>query len=177
MVKEKHMTLNDIGLKHDTDKSTRYHGYLDFYEKNLPSKPKRILEIGVMHGASLKMWRDYYPDAEVIGVDISEPIVINGVTTLKLDATTDEVKKLGKFDIIIDDGSHMTADQQKTFKLLFPKLKKGGVYIMEDIHTSFMQNYINSPITTYELLQKRDDVIYYQGKQEKTDSFTAIIKK
>jgi len=170
------MKLNDIGLKHKTDKSTLYHGYLDWYEKHLPKNPKRILEIGVMHGASLRMWREYYPNAEIIGIDIKQPLSIDGVTCLKLDGTTDAVKKLGKFDIIIDDGSHMTADQQKSFELLLPQVKKNGVFVMEDIHTSFMPNYINSDKTTYEYLQERDDVIYFQGKSEKNDSFTSIVK-
>lgn len=172
-------TLQEIGLKHETDKAT-YHKFCDFYEQHLPKKITRLLEIGVMDGASLKMWRDFYPDAEIIGLDIKEPQTIPGVKWLKMDATDPEsVALLGEFDVIIDDGSHMTADQQKSFELLFEKhLKEGGMYIMEDLHTSFMPNYINSPRTTYEFLKEIDDkVIHWNKTSGFEDSFTAIIEK
>lgn len=68
------MTLDEIGLKYNTDKSSRAHGYLDFYEKYFPKDLQgRILEIGVMDGYSLKMWNEYYSKAEIIGIDIKEP--------------------------------------------------------------------------------------------------------
>src|SRR2546430_616290 len=65
--------LNNIGLRHDTDKSSRFHNYLDFYEQQLPDRSfdGRLLEIGVMDGYSMAMWREYYPDAaDIIGLDI-----------------------------------------------------------------------------------------------------------
>jgi hypothetical protein len=172
------MTLHDLGIKHGTDKAT-HHKYCDFYEENLPKKIDRLLEIGVMDGASLKMWRAYYPDAEIIGVDIKRPQKIDGVKWLQIDATKEAIKELGQFDVIIDDGSHMTADQQKSFELLFEdNLKEGGMYIMEDIHTSFMPSYVNSEETTHAFLKKRDDVTFYlRDKNNIADSFTAIIKK
>lgn len=171
--------LQEIGLKHQTDKAT-FHKYCDFYQKHLPKKIDRLLEIGVMDGASLKMWHEYYPEAEIIGVDIKEPIDIDGAKWLKINATTPEITTLGEFDVIIDDGSHMTADQQKSFELLFPKLKEGGMYIMEDIHTSYMPSYINSEKTTVEFLVELSNKyeIYYFARDGKHDeSFTAIIKK
>ena len=172
------MNLHEIGLKHNTDKAT-YHNFCDFYQKELPKNPKRILEIGVMDGASLKMWKEYYPKAEVIGIDIKEPQEINGALWLKVDATDiNALKDLGKFDIIIDDGSHLTKEQQISFNYLFENsLNKGGYYVMEDLHTSFVDSYINSKYTTYEVLQGIKNVKYHQSKEDKSDSFTAIIKK
>lgn len=168
--------LIKIGLKHNTDKAF-FHNYLDFYEEHLPDRDfdGRLLEIGVMKGASLRMWREYYPKAEIVGIDIRPPLSIEGVTVLELDGTDEEqVNSLGKFDIILDDGSHMTADQQKSLKILWKQLNKGGFYIMEDMHTSFMPNYINSEETTFSLLKKRKDVVW---KEDKADSITGIIKK
>ncbi len=64
--------LNDIGLKFNADKSSRFHNYLDSYQKQLPDRTfkGRLLEIGVMDGCSMSMWREYYPDAEIVGIDI-----------------------------------------------------------------------------------------------------------
>ena len=61
--------LNDMGLKYDADKSSRFHLYLDFYQLMLPDRnfKGRLLEIGVMDGLSMKMWREYYPNAEIVG--------------------------------------------------------------------------------------------------------------
>jgi spermidine synthase len=177
------MLLHDTGLKHNTDKAT-YHKYLDFYQKHLPKRTfkGRLLEIGVMDGGSLRMWREYYPKAEIIGVDnaMQSDLRIDGVELITLDATDPTaLKELGKFDIIIDDGSHKTADQQKTFEQLFySQLKKGGYYILEDLHTSLMPSYINSDVTTIDYLKKLKGVkiTHYHNKDNPKDSMTCIIE-
>ena len=140
--------LNDIGLKYGADKSSRFHNYLDFYESVLPDRSfkGRLLEIGVMDGLSVRMWREYYPDAEIIGIDIkdmshmhnSDWQVPESVKLLTLDGTkAKDMKPLGKFDIILDDGSHYWADQQKSFELLYySQLNEGGIYILEDLWSS-----------------------------------------
>lgn len=151
--------LNEIGLKYNTDKSSRFHNYLDFYEKHLPDRSfkGRLLEIGVMDGYSMAMWREYYPDAaEIIGLDImpKDHLDVPGVTMLQLNATDVEaVNELGNFDIIIDDGSHMSLEQQQAFFWLYEnQLNMGGYYIIEDLWTSYMDAYINSKYTTKEVL-------------------------
>lgn len=151
--------LNDIGLKHGTDKAT-FHKYLDFYEQHLPDREfsGRLLEIGVMDGNSIRMWREYYPNAEIVGIDtgLQWDLRIDGATLLELDGTKPEhTTQLGTFDIIIDDGSHMTADQQKSFKHLFKhQLNKGGLYIVEDLHTSYRPEYVNTKVDSIEFLNK-----------------------
>lgn len=153
--------LNDIGLAHGTDKAT-FHKYLDFYEKHLPDRSfsGRLLEIGVMDGCSIRMWREYYPNAEIVGIDtgLQVDLRIDGTTLLELDGTKPEhTTQLGTFDIIIDDASHMTKDQQKSFEHLFyNQLNKGGLYILEDLHTSFRPEYVNTKINTIEYLNKLD---------------------
>lgn len=166
------MTLDEIGRKHGTDKSSLYHCFLDFYEQELKGKKiKSVLEIGIMDGASLKMWREYFPEAEIVGIDIRPTTPVEGVTSLVGDATDENfIKTLGEFDLIIDDGSHMTADQIKSFELLKPHLRKGGIYIVEDVHTSYRPNYVNS--------QRATD--YFKGKyfwktEDKTDSGTCLL--
>lgn len=158
--------LNDIGLKHDADKSSRFHNYLDFYEKHLPGRDfsGRLLEIGIMDGFSMKMWAEYYPNAEIVGIDIFDKShlynsnwgVPASVKMLMLDGTNaDQVKPLGKFDIIIDDGSHMTADQQKSFEILYyNQLNDGGIYVLEDLWTSYVKYHQNAKISTLEYLKR-----------------------
>ena len=173
-------TLDEIGVKFNTDKSSICHTYLEFYEKHLPKKVNRLLEIGIKDGASLRMWREYYPDAEIVGIDIN-PVSINGCVCLHLDATdVFQLKKLGYFDVIIDDGSHYTKDQQVAFNELFNNnLKQGGFYVMEDIHTSFLPHFLNTKRTTYDILVEKypNNILYKRFKDDTPDSITMIIPK
>lgn len=176
------MILQQIGLKHGTDKAT-YHQYLDFYQKHLPKRTfkGRLLEIGVMDGNSMRMWREYYPDAEIVGIDtgLQWDLKIEGVTLLELDGTKPEhTTQLGMFDIIIDDGSHMTADQQKSFEHLYlNQLNPKGIYIIEDLHTSYRPKYVNSKRNTLEYLKHAMLKYELYNRDKKTnESITAIIK-
>lgn len=158
--------LNDIGVKFDADKSSRFHNYLDFYEKHLPGQDfsGRLLEIGVMDGLSMKMWREYYPNAEIVGIDIFDKQhlynsnwgVPESVKLIPVNGTVKPlVSKLGKFDVIIDDGSHFMHDQQHSFEILYySQLNKGGVYIIEDLWTSYIDYYQNAKVTTLEYLKQ-----------------------
>lgn len=169
------MTLTEIGLKHETDKAF-HHKFTDFYERELKGiEIKSILEIGVMDGASLRMWMEFYPQAEVIGVDIIEKN-IEGLTTIHGDATDPElINSLGMFDLIIDDGSHMTADQIKSYELLKTHLNKGGVYICEDVHTSYRPTYVNSE-TAVDYFTKLGFTFFWKNDNDKTDSGTCLKK-
>jgi 23S rRNA U2552 (ribose-2'-O)-methylase RlmE/FtsJ len=173
------MTLQEIGLKYGTDKAT-FHKYCDFYEQELPGRNfnGRLLEIGVKGGASLRMWREYYERSEIVGIDINPPLDIHGCIVLQMDATdVYALKELGKFDIIIDDGSHMTKDQQITFEFAFKNmLKKGGFYVLEDVHTSFYTHYVNSRFTTFELFKDKGK-LFQRIPGDTSDSNTIIIKK
>lgn len=194
--------LNDIGLKLNADKSSRFHNYLDFYQEQLPdsSFKGRLLEIGVMDGLSMRMWREYYPKADIVGIDIYDKKhlynddwgVPKSVSLLKIDATQPpRLTQLGGFDIIIDDGSHYMADQQKSFQwLYYNQLHEGGLYIIEDLWTSYINYYQNAPITTIEYLKrlgkKGMKMTYFKHKHdgiktvfpeyEGLDSETVVIK-
>lgn len=153
--------LNDIGLRLNADKSSRFHNYLDFYQEQLPDRSftGRLLEIGIMDGYSMQMWREYYPDAaDIIGLDImpKDHLDIPGVTMLQMNATdVAAMKELGHFDVILDDGSHMSLEQQQAFFwFYYNQLNSGGYYVIEDLWTSHMNAYINSEYTTKQVLDR-----------------------
>jgi len=115
------------------------HSYIDHYYssafESYRKSAKYVLEIGVKGGHSLNMWKQYFENAHIIGVDnqVRNTIcptceVIIGDATLKETFTN-----VPKLDIIIDDGSHMIEHQLKSFEILWDKLKPGGLYVIEDV--------------------------------------------
>jgi hypothetical protein len=135
--------LEHLAFIHGTDKLQ--HGYISFYEKHLPINPTRILEIGCLTGASLRMWRDYYPLAEIHCLDLFEehkpPDDIPGVIYWKGNQTDqfilEQLRRL-HFDVVIDDGSHNSRDQLITFWSLWGCC---DLYIVEDLHCSYDEPY------------------------------------
>ena len=127
--------------KFDTDKND--HRYAELYAQHLPENPKKILEIGVHKGQSIKMWHEVYPDAKLYGVDLfSEfdyPFVADWVQWFKGNQADHkvlaDVRSHGPFDIIIDDGSHNWRDQLMTFFGLWGCC---DLYVVEDI---FLDNF------------------------------------
>src|SRR6266404_1855624 len=107
------MALDEIGVKHGTDKSSLNHHYLSLYELLFRDfiNP-RILEIGVQFGNSLRTWREYFPGSKIIGIDSidnGEKAKADGTVILIGEAyCVETVRSLGetRFDIMIDDGSH-----------------------------------------------------------------------
>lgn len=116
----------------------------DMFLSALKERPIRVLELGVGSGASLRMWSEYFSSAEIIGADI-ESIKDPGiprVNVVKVDQSDRQnLRQLGQthgpFDVIIDDGGHMMAQQQISLGILFKHLQPGGMYFIEDLHTSF----------------------------------------
>lgn len=135
------MSLHSIGVSCHTDKAT--HGYLNNYDvaltvwKDLPIK---MLEIGIQDGFSLKMWEKYFPNGIIYGADIInkkrldtnriKTFIINQENKVQLSTLPADL------DFIIDDGGHTMLQQQVTLVTLFDHLKSGGIYIIEDLHTS-----------------------------------------
>lgn len=172
------MKLNDLAKKYDTDKKVPDgvkcrnglfgHCYTEIYERLFKRKKvKRLLEIGVSFGGSIKMWNEYFPKAEIIGIDIEEK------RFKKSELENEKVKIFigsqndidflqtlkNKYDIIIDDGSHKLSDILASFSILFDYLNKGGIYIIEDIH-------VNKGIEKY-----------FKGFELKIEGSLLIIKK
>lgn len=141
-------TLNEIGLKHKTDKSTITHCYLENYARHLESWRDReltILEIGVAGGASIGMWREYFPKAKVYGIDNNPDCAGEGIFIgdhNNHDFVRSVIAQIGKCDLIIDDGSHVGHDMKNLFKLLFVEsVNSGGIYVVEDTHTLYCEHY------------------------------------
>ena len=112
--------------------------YADLFEP-IQDQTKRLLEIGIYNGASLLLWKNYFPNADIIGLDINHcPAVDNQerITAIYENAYTQEtVAKLSSesFDIIIDDGPHSFESMQFFLINYLPLVKSGGILILEDI--------------------------------------------
>lgn len=138
--------LDDIAIRHGTDKSSEGHGYTQWYEQYLEpmrGDPITLLELGVWAGASLRTWREYLPQATIVGVDkVDREIHIDGVDIYIFDQNDREdiefcLALYGGFDVIIDDASHLSSKTIRSFKLLYPHLNPGGLYVIEDLQTSY----------------------------------------
>lgn len=118
------------------DKGTQ-HSYIDIYSELMKSSGS-ILEVGVYQGHSLAMFQEYF-QGEVLGLDITLRHLKFECNAVECDATAkDQVNKAlagKKFSYILDDGSHRLADQLTTLQLLWPYLKKGGLFFIEDIQS------------------------------------------
>jgi 23S rRNA U2552 (ribose-2'-O)-methylase RlmE/FtsJ len=138
--------------------------YFPIYEDHLLSFVNRsvsVLEIGVLDGGSLPMWRNYLgPYSQIIGIDINPDakrhedfqIGIEIGNQSDTDFLDYLVNKYGPFDIIIDDGSHKSSDLIKTFSFFRDKMPNNGVYIIEDTHTAFVARYQDGETDIFEYL-------------------------
>lgn len=180
--------LTELGLKCNTDKAY-LHKFCNFYEQNLNKNVTKLYEIGVLDGASLQMWSEYYPNAQIIGFDIEDKSMLklnSNVTVKYLDqGNITQLKDLANnsnnVDIIIDDGSHFIDHQIMTFEILFNSLKTNGQYIIEDLHTSTLlhsgYHFNNNKGTLQYLLDimQQTQPVNYPG-QINTQEVTANIK-
>ena len=139
-------------LASSTDKGMHDHGFVEIYERfffDLKDKPIKILEIGIYYGGSLNLWSNYFPQANVFGIDIhpkNEYDTDRIKTFVANQADRNQLKSFidangGDFDIIIDDGGHTMEQQQVSFGFLFPFIKPGGYYVIEDLHTSIVNQH------------------------------------
>lgn len=169
------LTYKEIYFQHKENVSDKWVNYFDIYDnffsRYIGVKPD-VLEIGVQNGGNLQILSKYLKNATLYGVDIDSNIVNLQLTdNIKLynfnitdrQAIDDHLKKL-HFDIIIDDGSHISSDIIATFKLLFSKVKPGGVFLIEDLHTSYWKNYGGSYLGTdsaIEFFKKFADLLHF----------------
>jgi len=125
--------------RHGCDRGSLRHHYDVVYQDLEP--PARMLEVGILHGAGIASWLEWFPEAEIVGLDTFERVHENKVAILKDPRVTwwkgdsrTLTKIPGPFDLIIDDGDHSADAQRETFINLFPLLSPGGVYFIEDAH-------------------------------------------
>lgn len=143
--------LERIFYSHDGLVADKWSHYLEIYDRHLDryrGREVRLLEIGVQNGGSLEIWRRYLgPKALIQGLDadprcaaitgLDETVVIGDQSdpAVLVSVAGSEPRPL---DVVIDDGSHLWRDQISTFDTLFPLLAEDGVYVCEDVHSSFV---------------------------------------
>lgn len=134
-------------------RSIKHTTYFDVYEKIFApyvGEEFTFLEIGVLDGGSLFMWRDFLgPQARIIGVDLNpgaarwreDGFEIHIGDQSDPDFWTQVVKAVGDIDVVLDDGGHTYEQQIVTAECLLPHVKDGGMLVVEDTHTSYMRGF------------------------------------
>lgn len=149
--------------------------YFEIYDRHFApfrDKPITVLEFGVWQGGSLEMWRDYFGSrARIIGVDIdprcaelSGPqieIVIGDQNDRAF--LSDLTEHVGPVDVLIEDGGHHPQQQINTFEVFWPVIRPNGVFLIEDLHTSYWKRYgggLRGPETFIEYAKKLIDQMH-----------------
>ncbi len=158
--------LTELAHKHGTDRGLVYtvgkpgNGYTEIYGPLLDDGiegTKKVLELGAHKGQGLLMWQEYFPNADIYGIEIFESDnlwkspegpsytendirvhVMVGHCGKKKDLDRLIEKYGGDFDLIIDDAGHLSDQQQFSMAYLFPLLKPGGIYIIEDLNAPYL---------------------------------------
>jgi hypothetical protein len=172
------MTLKEYFLK-SKNFSVKHNNFFSIYEKELfeyKIKEFNLLEIGILHGGSLQMWKEYFPNAKIFGADINprsseflkkEYTIIHGDQTKK--KFWDKIKStLGTIDILIDDGGHTNDQNISTIINALPLMSNKSKIIIEDTHASYMNSFgnphrfssINFCKTIIDSLNFESDLVY-----------------
>ena len=181
--------LDALARWYGTDKSSVKHGYARLYERHFRAgrrAVRTVLEIGVggatsdtgyetpVGGQSLHVWRHYFPNASVVGVDIYRKDVAEDRIHFEQGDQADKaflamlVEKYGPFDIVVDDGSHRGRDIIASFATLWDAVRPGGYYVIEDVFTAYHPDWEGGPPgtpgTAADLLKKLvDDTLLRKG--------------
>lgn len=152
-------SLDQIAIKHQTDKASQFtrtyakpHDYCRHMERffsPLRGKAIRLLEIGIGGGESVRTWMEYFPEARIYGVDLTHDtneFNTPGASERYTFRSGDQASETfwqgfisdcgGSFDIIIDDGSHISSDIIASFTFLWPHVNPGGLYQIEDLNVA-----------------------------------------
>lgn len=171
--------LDALALKHGTDKGSQPtgrltpKGYTKVYEpflSPLREAPLTLVEIGVQFGASLRMWEEYLPNARIFGIDIKDECrrFTTSRTTVLVGDQTDRrflqsvVEQSGPLDIVIDDGGHRMEQHRVSLEVLFPYVRAGGFYSIEDLQTAYRADYGGGYLgenSTIEMLKRQVDMV------------------
>lgn len=152
--------LCDLAFKYKTDKCPEIrHSYTPYYFdlfKNIRNKVKKVFEMGIgtptlmkhagegyVTGASLYMWRDFFPNAQIYGADISPEAIFqeDRIKTFMCDQSSKiDMERIigetgGDIDIFIDDGNHYRHKQLDLARIVLPMLKSDVIYVIEDVHS------------------------------------------
>lgn len=146
--------LREYFLKNPGHLMDKWDHYFEIYDQHLSrfrGESFTMLEIGVFHGGSLEMWRSYFGKrVRIVGFDIdgrTRELAAPPQISIEIGDQSDRedlrslADKYGPFDVIIDDGGHTMEQQLTSFEVLWPTVKNGGLYIAEDLHTSYWSEF------------------------------------
>lgn len=131
----------------------KWHHYFDVYDRHFsPYRGKEItvVEFGVSHGGSVQMWKKYFgKKARIVGVDIFPGCATLAEKQIEIHIGDQEDRsflrdlaaKVGPIDVLIEDGGHTMQQQIATFEEMWPSITDGGVFLCEDLHTSYWPEY------------------------------------
>jgi SAM-dependent methyltransferase len=153
----------------------RWHHYFPIFERYLQryrARPIRLLEIGVMRGGSLRMWKRYFhPGSTIVGLDIDPACARHEAAAERIYVRVgDQADRAllaavnhehGPFDVIIDDGSHRLDDQLASFGALFgDALADDGCYLVEDLHTGYWEEFTDARGSFLDVARQLIDVLH-----------------
>lgn len=190
-------SLKQLYNQHKGKVSLKWISYLTEYDRifnGFRDKNINILELGIQNGGSLEIWAEYFPKAnKLVGCDIDlncanlkyiDPrinVVIGDVNSDTTQITILEHAPV--FDLIIDDASHRSSEIVKSFNRYFPKLVNGGIYVVEDLHCSYWQEFeggLYDPFSAITFFKRVADTINYEhwGVEKcRVDLFLGFCKK
>lgn len=185
--------LGVLGLTNGTDKVYQHHYHIYYHDvlQHLRDKFFNMLEVGVAGFNSIDMWKQYFPVAKIYGIDIEKEYMDKRITVYRADQSKKEdledvIQKMRvKCDFINDDGSHIPEHQLLTFDIFFSDLlNPNGVYIIEDIETSYWKrNGLYGYPTQYgyrhpnSLVEKMKDVLDYINRRYMSDADIDTVKQ
>ena len=169
-------SLRELAETHDAAKGSNCSGY-EMFLRGFRDQPVKLLEIGIggdwnnpsSGGGSLRMWREYFQRGQIYAVDVFDKSPHNADRIHVRQGSQDDANflrsvaaEMAEIDIIIDDGSHFSSHVIKSFETLFPYLKSGGIYIVEDIATSYWPERdgsldVNDPATSMNYFKRAAD--------------------
>lgn len=172
-------TLWELSKAHKGKVSDKWSSYLDEYQRLFQAYqdlPVALLEIGIQNGGSMEIWGKYFGKAtSLTGCDINEkcraltfedPRIAVIVGDANSDAIQAEiVRRSGRFDIIIDDGSHKSGDIVKSFARYFPLLNPGGIFLAEDLHCSYWGDFeggLFDPLSSIAFFKDLSDIVNHE---------------
>lgn len=145
--------MRELFYEHDGRQIHKWDHYFEIYERYF-SKYRgadvNILEIGISHGGSLQLWKKYFGEhVKIFAIDLNPECekLKEENTTIFIGSQSDSaflreiITQMPQLDIIIDDGGHTMNQQKIAFECLYLKVKDGGVYLVEDTHTSYLYKY------------------------------------
>lgn len=172
-------TLRELYEQHQGKVSDKWSIYLAEYDRFFASyrdESIRLLEIGIQNGGSLEIWSKFFPQAsKIVGCDINPDCARLTYTDPRIsvvvgDANTDSVESRiaaisPEFDLIVDDGSHVSGDIVRSFARYFPRLVDGGLFVAEDLHCSYWGGFeggVFHPASSIAFFKRLADIVSHE---------------